>query len=138
MRNEILSSFDNDSDFTSFISTRFVIPNYKITKSNSKFPLDYEKKRMPESNLKTIPEKEAKNIIQRELIRDNIFRKYKFDIFEFPFTVFYETNDFKEILKPFKTENEAKNYSVELLRKGYFLLLIYIMNHNIECRLLKD
>jgi len=138
MRNEILNSFENDSDFTSFINTHFIIPNYKITKSNSKLPLDYEKRRTPDSYLKKMPETEAKNIIQRELIRDNVYRKFKFDIFKFPFTVFYENNDFKEILKPFKTEKEARDFSIELLRNGYFSLLIYIMNHNIECRLFKD
>lgn len=138
MRNEILNSFENNSDFTSFINTHFIIPNYKITKNNSKFPPNYEKGKTPESYLKTIPESEAEKIIQRELIRENTFRKHNFDIFEFPFTVFYENADFKEVLKPFKTEKEAKKFSIELLQLGYFSLLIYIMNHDIECQLFKD
>ena len=44
----------------------------------------------------------------------------------------------KELLKPFKKIDEARNYCSKLLGQGIYSLLISIMNHDIECSLFSN
>lgn len=71
--------------------------------------------------------------VDRELIRDNIFSKYKFDIHKYPIVVFYKNVKSIESLKPFKRNDEAIYFCSKL--QDIYSLLISIMNHYIECRL---
>lgn len=128
MKNKTLSSFSNDLDFSNFINSRFKYPVQKIS-----FPYEYERRRPTPELTKDTSNPEVQNIIERELIRDNIYAKYRFDIYEFPFIVFYEDAKSVEILKPFKKLDEAKNYCSKLLTKDIYSLLILIMNHDVEC-----
>ncbi len=130
MNNKTLMSFNSDLDFLYFINSRFKQPVQNVT-----FPYEYEKRRPPLDVLKDTSNPEVKNIIERELIRDNIFSKYNFDIYEFPFVVFYENKKSMEVIKPFKKIDDARNYCVKLLSQDIYSLLISIMNHEIECRL---
>lgn len=133
MKNKTLRSFNSDLDFSYFINSRF-----KETVQNISFPDEYERRRPTCDLIKDSSNPEVKNIIERELIRDNIFAKFRFDIYEFPFIVFYEDEKSIEILKPFKKIDEAKSYCSMLLRQGIYSLLILIMNHHIECRLFSN
>ncbi|WP_321285359.1 hypothetical protein [uncultured Sunxiuqinia sp.] len=130
MRNKILKSLNSDSDFSLFINSRFKNPIDKMD-----YPSEYEKRRPPKSLIEDTSNPEVRKIIERELIRDNIYSKYNFDIYEFPFVVFYENGISKEILKPFKRLDKARDYSNKLLNQDTFSLLISIMNHDIECQL---
>lgn len=132
MKNITLNTFNTDLDFAIFIENNFK----KIPKKIS-FSETYNQRKAPDSFLKNFTESEIKNIKDRELIRDNIFIDYKFDIFEFPIVVFYENNKSKK-LKPFKKFDEANNYSKMLLQKDISSLLISIMNRNIECKLFSN
>lgn len=127
MKNKTLKSFNSNTDFAYFINSRFKKP----VKTTS-FPFEYLQRKPDPEFIKDISNPEIRNIIERELIRDNIYEKYNFDICEFPFLVFYEKNSSEE-LKPFKNIEEAKNYCVKLLRKDIYSLLILIMNHDMEC-----
>lgn len=130
MKDKVLMSLKTDSDFILFINSRFKEPIKNIS-----FPYEYEKRRTPKSVVADTSNPEILNIIERELIRDNIFVKFKFDIFEFPFVVFHENKKLMEILKPFKKENEAIDYCNQLRNQDTYSLLISIMNHNIESHL---
>ena len=133
MRNKILKSLSSDSDFSSFINSHFKNPVEKMD-----YPYEYEKRRPPKSLIKDTLNPEVQKIIERELIRDNIYSKYNFDIYEFQFVVFYENGISKEILKPFKNFEQAKGYCIKLLNQDTFSLLISIMNHDIECKLFQN
>jgi hypothetical protein len=133
MKNKTLMTFDSDLDFSNFINIRFKYPV-----QTTSFPDEYEKRRPPLSQIKETSNPEVQNIIERELIRDNIYTKYKFDIYEYPFVVFYENEKSKELLKPFKKIEEANKYCSELLNHNIYSLLILIMNHNIECHLFSN
>lgn len=85
MKNKILSTLNTDLDFMMFIQNQFL----NTPKSNS-FSQEYKQREAPESFLKNLPENQAKNIKERQIIRDNIFIDYKFDIFEFPIVVFFK------------------------------------------------
>lgn len=129
MKNDKVNSIKTDADFSVFIQ-RFMKPI--IDKS---FPVEYEKKRLPAERKKDSSNPEIKNIIERELIRDNIFVNLGFDIFEYPFVVFYEDEALNEIFKPFKKTDKAIEFSTNLLKNDTHSLLILIMNHTMECRL---
>lgn len=130
MKNKILSALNTDLDFMMFIENQFL----NTPKRNS-FSQEYKQREAPESFLKNLTESQIKNIRERQIIRDNIFLDYKFDIFEFPIVVFFEKNKSKK-LKPFKKYNEAENYSRKLQSEEISSLLIEIMNHEIECKLI--
>jgi hypothetical protein len=130
MKNKTLMSFDTDSDFYYFINSRFKKPIENIY-----FPYEYEKRRPPASSIADKTNPEVRNIIERELIRDNIYSKYKFDIYEYPIVVFYEDDGPNEELKSFKRIDIARDFCSELLNRGIFSLLISIMDHEINCRL---
>lgn len=130
MRNKILRSLNSDSDFSLFINSRFKNPVNKMD-----YPYEYEERRLPKSLNEDTSNSEVHKIVERELIRDNIYSKYNFDIYEFPFVVFYENGISKEILKPFKRFDKARDYCVKLLNQDTFSLLISIMNHDIECQM---
>lgn len=131
MTNKTLETFESNSDFTFFINSRF-----KENIEKTSFPDKYERHRPPKEMIADISNPEIKNIVERELIRDNIFVQYKFDIYEYPFVVFYENNS-KEILKPYKLPKDAQKFCIGLLNKGIYSLLINIMNHEIDCKLYK-
>jgi hypothetical protein len=133
MKNKTLMSFNSDLDFSYFINSRFKEPVQNIS-----YPDEYERRRPTQNLVKDTSNPEVKNIIERELIRDNIFSKYNFNIYEFPFVVFYENEKSKELLKPFKKIDEARNYCSKLLSQDIYSLLISIMNHDIECRLFSN
>lgn len=133
MKNKILRTFKSDSDFSDFINSRYKNPIPSRT-----FPADYEKRRPPLEMMEDVSKPEVRKIVERELIRDNIFVKYEFDIYEFPFVVFYENGNSKEILKPFKNMNKAEDYCSKLLIKDIHSLLISVMNIDIECRLIAN
>jgi hypothetical protein len=104
MLNNTLNQINSEVDFTTFLHSNFMM---KIDHDN--FPEKYKQRRLPEEISKSMEDKaEVKNIRERELIRDNIYLRYKFDIFENPFVVFYEVNRMKK-LKPFKKQIEAHN-----------------------------
>jgi len=132
MNNKTLANFHTDLNFAMFIEN-----NFKKTRKKFSFSETYNQRKAPESFLKDFPESEIKNIKERELIRDNIFIDYKFDIFEFPIVAFYE-NSKSKVLKPFKKFDDANNFSKQLLQKDIYSLLILIMNHNIECKLFSN
>lgn len=125
--------FNSDLDFSNFIASRFKNPV-----RNASFPDEYEKRRPPLSLIKDISNQEVQNIIERELIRDNIFLKHKFDIYDFPFVVFYENEKSIEVLKPFKKIDEAIYYCSKLRSQDIYSLLISIMSQKIECRLFSN
>lgn len=131
MTNKTLETFKSNADFSFFINSRF-----KKDIGKMRFPDKYEQKRPPKTIIADKSNPEVKNIIDRELIRDNIFVQYKFDIYEYPIVVFYENNS-KEILKPFKLPKEAEKFSNNLLDKGYYSLMINIMKDEIDCKLYK-
>lgn len=130
MKNKILSTLKTDLDFKIFIQNQFL----KTPKKNF-FSQEYKQKEAPESFLKNLTESQVKNIRERQIIRDNIFIDYKFDIFEFPIVVFFEKNNSKK-LKPFKKYNEAEDFSRKLQCEEISSLLIEIMNSEIECKLI--
>ncbi|MFT2011474.1 hypothetical protein ACMA1I_22570 [Pontibacter sp. 13R65] len=130
MKNSTLQSLNTDSDFSNLIDSRFKQPINLL-----RFPSEYEARRPTQSFLEGIEKSEASNIRERELIRDNIYMKHGFDIYDFPFVVLYENQRGEEKLKPFKLEGEAKDFCREASYQGTFLLLIYIMNHAIESKL---
>lgn len=130
MKNKILSTLNTDLDFMMFIHNQFL----NTPKRNS-FSHEYKQREAPESFLKDLTEVQVKNIRERQIIRDNIFTDYKFDIFEFPIVVFYEKNNSKK-LKPFKKYDEAEKFSRKLQQEDISSLLIEIMNHEIECKLI--
>ena len=99
------------------------------------FPEEYEKRRPPQSFLKDTSNPEVQNIIDRELIRDNIYSKHKFDIYEYPFVVFYEKENSTEVFKPFKSIKDAADYCTHLKSQDIYCLLISIMSHKIDCQL---
>ncbi|MFW5871814.1 MAG: hypothetical protein ACOC2E_02920 [Bacteroidota bacterium] len=127
MKNKTLTSFKSNTDFSNFINSRFKDP----VKTRS-FPNEYLRRKPTAEFIKDTSNPEIQKIIERELIRDNIYEKYNFDITEFPFVVFYEKKSGEE-LKPFKKIDEAKQYCAKLLSKDIYSLLILIMNHDIEC-----
>src|SRR5690554_353562 len=112
MTNSIRETFNSDSDLYHFVNSRF-----KKNIGKASFPSSYVKRRTPQSFLDSASSDTAKEIAEKELIRDNIYLKYKFDIFEYPIVVFYE-NKSKEVLKPFKLPKDANNFSKDLLRLG--------------------
>lgn len=132
MLNNTLNQINSTVDFITFLHSNFMM---KIDHDN--FPEKYKQRRLSEEISKSMDDKaEVKNIRERELIRDNIYLKYKFDIFENPFVVFYEVNRTKK-LKPFKKQIEAHNFANLNLHQGTYSMLIFIMNRDIECQLYK-
>lgn len=129
MKNNILSTMYSDLNFLVFIQNNFLKePN------NNNFSYDFIKREASEDFLKKLPEIHARNIRERQIIRKNIFIDYKFDIFEFPFVVFFEKNNSKK-LKPFKKYNEAETFAKKLKIENISALLIELMNEEIECKL---
>lgn len=132
MLNKTLTKINSTVDFITFLHSNFMT---KIDHDN--FPEKYKQSRLPEEISKSMEDKaELKNIRERELIRDNIYLQYKFDIFEYPFVVFYEVNRTKK-LKPFKKQINAHNFANLNLHQGIYSMLISIMNRDIECQLYK-
>jgi len=133
MQNETVNQTHSDFDFMKFIQSNFM--NQIVDKI---FPESYKERRAPKEFLDNITDKsEAKNISDRELIRDNIYVKFKFDIFENPIVVFYEDRNGKK-LKPFKKYDEANKFAQSLLPNDIFSIFIEIMNYNIECKIFKN
>ncbi|MFV8334732.1 hypothetical protein ACNQF7_01455 [Flavobacterium sp. RSP29] len=133
MLNKTINQLYSDADFIKFIYSSFMKEIDGKT-----FPEKYKMRKMPKETLEAMEnQSEAKRILERQLIRDNIYLKYKFDIFENPIVVFYEDDKAKK-LKPFKKHNEANNFSQSLLNKGIYSMVILIMNHDIECKVYKD
>lgn len=135
MINKIIKQMDSNVDFIKFIHS-----NFMKNINNKTFSEIYRMREMPKEKLESLAIKnpaEAKNIQERQLIRDNIYLKYKFDIFEKPFVVFYEDEKGKK-LKPFKKYDEAQEFSESLLNIGIYSMLISIMNHDIEFDVYKD
>lgn len=131
MLNKTINNIKSDLDFMLFIQTNFMKPV-----ELKKLPIGYVERRMPESELKKLPETEQKRITERSLIRDNIFKRYKFDIFKYPIVVFFEDKKGKK-LKKFKLEKDAHNFSNSLINDGIYSMLINIMNYDIECKTYK-
>jgi hypothetical protein len=133
MQNKILGEIKNEFDFNAFINLSFMKPINAKT-----FPENYEKSRTPKAFVDKLEnELEAKRIRDRELIRDNIYLKYKLDIFQKPIIVFYEDSKAKK-LKGFTKYNEADNFANSLLQKGIHSMLIEIMKYDIEGKLFKN
>ncbi|RNI28914.1 hypothetical protein EFA69_12775 [Rufibacter immobilis] len=132
MKNPTLQSLSTDSDFSDLINSRFKQPI-----DGYRFPPEYEKRRTPQSFFEESGKAEAENITERELMRDNIYVKHGFDIFDFPFVVLYENQSGEERLEPFRLEGEAEDFCRESSHQGTPSLLIHIMNHEIESRLFK-
>ena len=132
MKNASIQSLNSNQDFTNFIDTKFDKPVKKF-----KFPEKYDSRRTPKSFLEKTDPTEAENIIKRERIRDNIYIDYKFDIFEYPITVYFENGKSSEYLKPFKKFDEAEKFCENLRTQGIYSLLIMIMNHEVECKIYK-
>ena len=132
MLNNTLNQINSEVDFITFLHSNFMM---EIGYDN--FPEKYKQRRLPEEISKSMDDKaEVKNIRERELIRDNIYLKYKFDIYEHPFVIFYEVNKTKK-LKSFKKQIEAHNFANLNLHQGIYSMLISIMNRDIECQLYK-
>ncbi len=129
MKNEIVNSIRTENDFSVFMQ------RFKKEIKNYSFSDEYKKRRLPEERKTDISNPEILNIIERELIRDNIYIDFDFDIFEFPVVVFYQAENSKEILKGFKLEDDATRFSANLLEKNICSILILIMNHKIEFRI---
>jgi hypothetical protein len=86
---------------------------------NNNLPESYKRRRMPEEIAKSMDNHlEVKNIRERELIRDNIFLKYK-----------------RKKLKPFKKQIDAHNFAYSNLSEGVYSMLISIMNRDINCQI---
>ena len=133
MLNKTINQLYTDADFIKFIYSSFM-----NEVDNKIFSEKYKMRNMPKEVLEAMENKsEAKRILERELIRDNIYLKYKFDIFENPIIVFYEDERAKK-MKPFQKYDEADSFSQSLLNKGIYSMLILMMNHDIECKVYKD
>lgn len=131
MINKTISNIHSDSDFHSFIEKHFMKP---VVIKN--LPPGYLERIVPEEELNKLPENIRKNIIERNLIRDNIFYKYKIDIYINPIVVFYENEKGKN-LKGFLNESEAISFTKKLLNNGIHSLLLRIMNRDIDCEVIK-
>ena len=126
-----MTSFTIDSLATNEGFHRF-ISRFDKPVREYRFPDTYIAKRAPKSFLEKLDDKEARNIMKRQRIRDNIYLDYKFDIFELPFLVYYQESGSEQI-EPFKTIQEAKGCCGQLKERGTDSFLIMIMNHDIEC-----
>lgn len=132
MKINSLKFLNSDEDFSKFVDAKFDKPVEHFI-----FPEKFDSRRTPQSFLKKVEPVEAQNIQKRERIRDNIYIDYKFDIFEYPFIVYYENGYQSTNIEPFKKLDEAKKFASKLRSQGIYSLLIMIMNHEIKCEVYK-
>jgi len=122
MKNKVVNSINTEVDFSVFMQ------RFKKKINNISFPDEYKKRTAPKKM-----QLDNDKIAERELVRDNIFANYYFDIYEYPFLVFYENNK----IKNFKSINDASLFCGILLDNKINSILILVMNYEIECRLFR-
>lgn len=135
MLNKTVSEVHSNVDFMKFIHSNF------MNEVNDKgFPIKFRMRKKSKEDIESLTKGNpsvVKNILERQLIRDNIYFRYKIDILENPIVVFYEDGEIKK-MKPFIKYDEAKKFSESILNEGIFSMLILIMNSEIECEIFKD
>ena len=133
MKNDTINAIQNDSDFSSFLNSRFQNP---VTDFD--FPEGFKERTSPKSGSGETDDQDGTNTIDLQLIRENIFAKHDFDIYDFPIVVYYEGGQEQEYLRPFKSVSEAQDFSKILLNQGTHSLVISLLGGFLLTRLTRS